>query len=638
MRLRPYRRRVLPHLLLCGHLALAAGRGLAQEPDADDVVVTGSRIPRSDFVPGAPIYTVGPDQVAGDPAPSSGGLSLPPVLRAGMAVSFDPALGGAVNDLRGFGPSRQLVMVDGRRPAQSASDLSVDLGAIPDALIDRIEVVSAPAAVSYGPQALAGAVNVRLKRDFAGVDLRAGTTSGGGADGWQISGLAGGGFAGDRGQALVAFDRTERDGLAGRVPDLDRQALYGRLRYSLDNGAELFGQADIARYGVSGGGETRLIQGLVGARGSLGRTPLTWEASFSRFRSRTTAAPVARLEQEGLEILAVGDLRTTRRGPVGVGFGLDARRQTYRADPRRATAREAAVWGEVRLPLMGDPMDSTLEFGLGYRRGLDRRRSGEAWKAELDWTPSNALRLRAAWQEVVRPPTLLELHGVQRVGTRLYLGSPDLVAERSDGWSLGAVASPFQGRWLGRLRLSAEAYGVGIDQAILAPTAGGVFANGGRVAVRGADLQAGWGFDLGWAGFPAQAGSVRTSLSLGRLERFKAAGSDRAGLSAPFALVAGPDFPGAAYPGWRAAWTLGYDAGAYDMALTGRYAGKVDGPLASGGRWAWDLSGGRRIGLNLELRGGVYNLSDQAPPYREADPTLYDPYGRRAFAQVRTRF
>jgi iron complex outermembrane recepter protein len=82
---------------------------------------------------------------------------------------FDPA------DLRGLGPSRTLVLVNGKRKNQSAlvyindtpgkGEVGVDLKSIPAAAIERIEVLRDGASAQYGSDAIAGVINMVLKRD-----------------------------------------------------------------------------------------------------------------------------------------------------------------------------------------------------------------------------------------------------------------------------------------------------------------------------------------------------------------------------------------------------------------------------------------------------------------------------------------
>jgi outer membrane receptor protein involved in Fe transport len=67
---------------------------------------------------------------------------------------------------------RTLVLVDGKRFIPADVTGLTDLGTIPDGLIDRVEIVTGGASAVYGSDAIAGAVNFVLKRDFEGADLR----------------------------------------------------------------------------------------------------------------------------------------------------------------------------------------------------------------------------------------------------------------------------------------------------------------------------------------------------------------------------------------------------------------------------------------------------------------------------------
>ncbi len=96
---------------------------------------------------------------------------------------FDPA------DLRGLGPSRTLVLVNGKRKNQSAlvyindtpgkGEVGVDLKSIPAAAIERIEVLRDGASAQYGSDAIAGVINMVLKKnvEFTTVNVKTGVTT-----------------------------------------------------------------------------------------------------------------------------------------------------------------------------------------------------------------------------------------------------------------------------------------------------------------------------------------------------------------------------------------------------------------------------------------------------------------------------
>ena len=84
--------------------------------------------------------------------------------------------GVATADLRGLGPGRTLVLVDGRRlgvgsPNTAIAQPAPDLDQIPAGLVDRVEVVTGGSSAAYGSDAIAGVVNFIMKRDFEGFQV-----------------------------------------------------------------------------------------------------------------------------------------------------------------------------------------------------------------------------------------------------------------------------------------------------------------------------------------------------------------------------------------------------------------------------------------------------------------------------------
>ena len=97
---------------------------------------------------------------------------LRPVVNTGN--SFSPAA-SEVN-LYGVGPNSTLVLIDGKRQTtfpfpQNGFQSFVDLNSIPLAAVDRIEILKDGASSIYGSDAIAGVVNVILKKDYTGGDI-----------------------------------------------------------------------------------------------------------------------------------------------------------------------------------------------------------------------------------------------------------------------------------------------------------------------------------------------------------------------------------------------------------------------------------------------------------------------------------
>lgn len=159
-------------------LAAHAGGASAQENAAassqsvaEEIVVTGSRIPQAGLQSTSPITTVGADEVKLQGTSSVETLlnSLPQVF-PGQSQTFNSgATGIATVDLRALNPVRTLVLIDGKRLMPGDPTLPVaDLNAIPTSLIERVEVVTGGASAVYGSDAIAGVVNFRMRRDLDG--------------------------------------------------------------------------------------------------------------------------------------------------------------------------------------------------------------------------------------------------------------------------------------------------------------------------------------------------------------------------------------------------------------------------------------------------------------------------------------
>lgn len=194
----------------------------AQSPpdDADSVqtiVVTGSRIPTRDFIADSPIQTVTAETLVEHSAITIEQTlnTLPQLNAAATSTSNNPSgRGRSQVNLRGLGANRNLVLIDGRRGMPSDGALVVDLNTIPAALIETVEIISGGAGAVYGADAVSGVINLKLRDDFEGVQLFSSwnrTTSEKDGQEFAVSGLIGGNFAEERGNAVLALDHARRD-------------------------------------------------------------------------------------------------------------------------------------------------------------------------------------------------------------------------------------------------------------------------------------------------------------------------------------------------------------------------------------------------------------------------------------------
>jgi outer membrane receptor protein involved in Fe transport len=208
-------------------LALPA---LGQEPEEEEnvVVVTGSRIARDPNV-ASPVPV---QSVTSETIDYSGSFNTVDVLNDLPALAFSTtaetsnqdasADGQNTLDLRGMGQERTLVLVDGRRHVSGVEgSQSVEIGSIPPALIERVEVLTGGASAVYGADAVTGVVNFILKKDFEGLELdfKTGLSSEGDGEQYQVSGLYGKNFAEGRGNFTVGINYYKEPGLKMRARD-----------------------------------------------------------------------------------------------------------------------------------------------------------------------------------------------------------------------------------------------------------------------------------------------------------------------------------------------------------------------------------------------------------------------------------
>ena len=216
--------------------ALLAGGGAAQAQDSglEEITVTGSRIVRRDLDAASPIVTVDTERLE-----NSSTISIESVLNqmpqfvpdgtqfdSGNQSSGAVTLGIASVNLRGIGPNRTLVLVDGRRAQPANASLVVDLNTIPSAAIERIETITGGASAVYGADALAGVVNFVLKNDFEGVemDFQTSSTQEGDAEETHFSTLLGVNSGSGNGNVMLGVEWYKRQPMLQRDREFFRNA------------------------------------------------------------------------------------------------------------------------------------------------------------------------------------------------------------------------------------------------------------------------------------------------------------------------------------------------------------------------------------------------------------------------------
>ena len=148
-----------------------------QAAKTETITVTGSLIGRKEVDSPSPVSVVDKEKLE-----SAG------VTNVGDILQRIPAQGNAINaqnnnggdgstriNLRSIGTQRTLVLVNGRRVVASGlgADDSVDIGTIPLAMIERVEVLKDGASAIYGSDAIAGVVNIITRQNFTGSEASA---------------------------------------------------------------------------------------------------------------------------------------------------------------------------------------------------------------------------------------------------------------------------------------------------------------------------------------------------------------------------------------------------------------------------------------------------------------------------------
>lgn len=325
----------IPFALACALIAIPAA---AQEPGAEvddeaieEITVTGSKLRRDAF------SSISPVQVIGGQESVRIGMVDTAQMIAESPVVFGTQLDGSVNSgsvtgavegvpasgpgsatvaLRGLGPERTLMLINGRRLSPSGvrgAPIAPDLNLIPSAMIDRIEILTDGASSIYGADAVAGVVNILLREDFEGIEVRGfGTlpTEDGGEE--ALFSLIGG-ASNDRSNFTVAAEYFERQHIFARdrsnfndcLRDIEIDPATGQ-EYSMcvdnrpDNAVFIFSQGfvydtpGVSDFGVPG------FSTNPGAAAFIGQTsPLIGSAAETPYN----------LQQEELDTQLQGDIQ-----------------------------------------------------------------------------------------------------------------------------------------------------------------------------------------------------------------------------------------------------------------------------------------------------------------------------------------
>jgi len=180
------------HVAIIGVLMFVSSTAFAQAPaapppgapatgataEAERVIVTGSNIPTAEEVGPNPVTNLNRDYIE-----KTGAISVEQLLKdqpinnsnsipvANNGTSQGGPVGFTSVALRGLDPGASLVLLDGRRVTRVLGGTFVDINTIPMSAVESIEILKSGASAVYGADAVAGVVNIKLWKDFRGVQV-----------------------------------------------------------------------------------------------------------------------------------------------------------------------------------------------------------------------------------------------------------------------------------------------------------------------------------------------------------------------------------------------------------------------------------------------------------------------------------
>jgi iron complex outermembrane receptor protein len=467
----------------------------------EEVVVTGSHIRgvRNDT---APVLILGRDYIDRSGYTTMTQLvgSLPMNFSGGQngsseVAGFGNAPGSSQNltrgtgfNLHGLGSVATLTLINGRRIAPAAEGQFVDISTIPLAAVERVEILTDGASAVYGADAVAGVVNVILRKDFDGAETSvdvASATRGGTAE-QRVSQTIGKTWAG--GNALLVADWSKRDPLDARDRDyivnaggvgalgptwLLAKRNTGSLVFTLDQ--SLPGNLDLLTnvlyshekvdQATTDPTETiatsHPITNAWSALLGLGYQPFgDWRFELDGLAARmetVTSFNYTDIPTDTIQLLwtdyrdrfdmyegdfkADGSLFPLPAGEVRLATGASFRDDQLRSGRNRiipnlgyqARAEDhrhvTSVFAEVFVPLVSRELDLRLarriDLSLAGRYD-DYSDFGNTWnpKYGLVWTPVDGLDIRASYGTSFRAPSVAEKALIAR-GQQIYTGTVD---------------------------------------------------------------------------------------------------------------------------------------------------------------------------------------------------------------------
>lgn len=202
--------------------------------DVERLEVTGSRISQVEVEGASPVITFDREKIR-----QAGAVTVRDLIAYLPQASVNPDLSprnssfsAATIRLRGLSSGLTLILINGRRVISSSAQSSqnfFDINSIPASAVERVEVLTESASAVYGADAVAGVVNIVLKKgaNLGSIDLNAGRSSE--SDGDQAQASLSKGFSWSTGNAGILLDVTQQEPIFGRDRDRIRNPDHRRF-------------------------------------------------------------------------------------------------------------------------------------------------------------------------------------------------------------------------------------------------------------------------------------------------------------------------------------------------------------------------------------------------------------------------
>lgn len=453
----------------------------AERRDLEEIVVTGTHI--RGIYGASPVMEIGREEIdrSGYASLSDLMLSVPQDfgggINAGTIVNnsqvngryADNPTGASVPNLRGLGPGSTLTLIDGHRMAAALAAGGADISSIPLDAIGRVEIVTDSASAIYGSDAVAGVVNVILKKDYEGArtSLSYGYAPDGGGAQKRASQLFGAGWTG--GNVMLAYEHMQQDAVDAKYRDFTESAQEPNslLPATKSNSVTVTAKQDVTS------SSSVFVDGLYVARDanryatdlSFSPAPFAYPATLRKLAvamgaefnlahdwKATVSANDAEDKTEqagvfltvpvtpsfaerslgtvrGIEASANGIVGNLPAGPARLAFGLGYRHEGFSAalgvnggPLNYATSGDRDIryaFGELSMPLLGRSERTGMDLVDVTVSGRSERYSDfgstTVPKIGLVYQPTTSLKLRTTWGKAFKAPNLFDINGAPQL-------------------------------------------------------------------------------------------------------------------------------------------------------------------------------------------------------------------------------